>query len=306
MDADTTTLGTLPRSPYVPMQVQVLPQSTGACVKMRPASLNPLFASLRDLNGVGERLEEAIGRLTGAAPEQPARVINLLWHFPSGITDRRDRPAIADIVPGNLVTLGVVVKAHRAPPPSVSRAPYKVICEDATGRVELVFFHADRRYLQRVLPVGERRVVSGRAELYGKHIQITHPTTSRPRAIPTQSRCWSRSIRLDRASASARCETLRARRSRACRIYRSGWTAAFVTAEGWPGFRRALEIIHTPRDDTDLAAAPGARKRLACDELLASQLALALMRRRFRRLSGRSITGPARGRSKFARSCHSS
>ena len=85
MDADTATLGTPPRSPYVPMQVQVLPQSTGARVKMRPASLNPLFASLRDLNGVGERLEEAIIRLTGAAPEQPARVINLLWHFPSGI-----------------------------------------------------------------------------------------------------------------------------------------------------------------------------------------------------------------------------
>ena len=135
-------------------------QPKGADVKMRPASLNPLFASLHDLHGVGERLEEALGRLTGAAPDQPPRVINLLWHFPTGVIDRRERPAIADIVPGNLVTLNVVVKAHRAPPPSVTRAPYKVICEDDTGRIELVFFHADRRYLQRMLPVGSRVPVS--------------------------------------------------------------------------------------------------------------------------------------------------
>jgi len=258
---------------------------------MRPASLNPLFASLRDLNGVGERLEDTLARLIGASPEQPGRIVSLLWHFPSGVIDRRDRPAIADIVPGNLVTLNVVVKAHRAPPPSITRAPYKVICEDATGRVELVFFHADRRYLQRVLPVGERRVVSGRAEAYGKHIQITHPdhiaTEGDTDAIPLLEPVYpvgqgvgQRAMRNAVRQAVARVPDL------------PEWLdRSFVTAQGWPGFRRALEIIHTPSDDTDLATASGARKRLACDELLASQLALALMRRRFRRLVGRSITG---------------
>ncbi|MFP4538858.1 MAG: ATP-dependent DNA helicase RecG [Dichotomicrobium sp.] len=258
---------------------------------MRPASLNPLFASLRDLNGVGARLEEALGRLTGAAPDQPARVINLLWHFPSGIIDRRDRPAIADIVPGNLVTLNVVVKAHRAPPPSVSRAPYKVICEDDTGRIELVFFHADRRYLQRVLPVGERRIVSGRAQDYGKHLQITHPdhiaAEDDSEAIPLLEPVYplgqgvsQRALRSAIRQAVARVPDL------------PEWLDRdVVAAREWPGFRRALEILHTPGDDTDLAAAHEARKRLACDELLASQLALALMRRRFRRLRGRSVTG---------------
>jgi ATP-dependent DNA helicase RecG len=258
---------------------------------MRPASLNPLFASLRDLNGVGQRLEEALGRLTGAPPERPPRVLNLLWHFPSGVIDRRDRPAIADILPGNLVTLDVVVKAHRAPPPSVTRAPYKVICEDATGRIELVFFHADRRYLQRMLPVGERRIVSGRAELYGKHMQMTHPDhialEGDREAIPLLEPVYplgqgvsQRAVRNAVHQAVARVPDL------------PEWLdRSLVTARDWPGFRRALEIIHTPGDDTDLAAAPGARKRLACDELLASQLALALMRRRFRRLSGRTVTG---------------
>lgn len=258
---------------------------------MRPASLNPLFASLRDLTGVGERLEEAMGRLTGATPDHSAHVLGLLWHFPSGIIDRRDRPAIADIVPGNLVTLDVVVKAHRAPPPSIARAPYKVICEDATGRVELVFFHADRRYLQRMLPVSERRTVSGRAELYGKHIQITHPDhiagADDAEAIPLLEPVYplaqgvgQRVLRNAIRQAVARVPDL------------PEWLdRSIVNARAWPGFRRALEIIHTPGDDTDLNAASGARKRLACDELLASQLALALMRRRFRRLSGRSISG---------------
>jgi len=257
---------------------------------MRPASLNPLFASLRDLHGVGERLEEALGRLAGIAPDQPARVINLLWHFPTGVIDRRERPAIADIVPGNLVTLNVVVKAHRAPPPSVTRAPYKVVCEDDTGRIELVFFHADRRYLQRILPVGERRIVSGSAQAYGKHVQITHPDHIAPEgdadAIPLLEPVYplgqgvsQRAVRGAARQAVARVPDL------------PEWLdREFIAARGWPSFRRALEIIHTPRDNTDLAAAPDARKRLACDELLASQLALALMRRRFRRLSGRSIS----------------
>ena len=266
-------------------------QPKGADVKMRPASLNPLFASLHDLHGVGERLEEALGRLTGAAPDQPPRVINLLWHFPTGVIDRRERPAIADIVPGNLVTLNVVVKAHRAPPPSVTRAPYKVICEDDTGRIELVFFHADRRYLQRMLPVGERRIVSGRAQAYGKHLQITHPdhiaaegdTDAIPLlepVYPLSQGVSQRAVRNAARQAVARVPDL------------PEWLDRdFVAARDWPGFRRALEILHAPHDDTDLAAAGPARKRLACDELLSSQLALALMRRRFRRLSGRAIAG---------------
>jgi len=214
---------------------------------MRPASLNPLFASLRDLNGVGERLEEALGRLTGATPDHPARVINLLWHFPSGIIDRRDRPAVADIVPGNLVTLNVVVKAHRAPPPSIARAPYKVICEDATGRVELVFFHADRRYLQRVLPVGERRIISGRAEAYGKHIQITHPdhiaADGGHEAIPLLEPVYplgqgvsQRAARNAVRQAVARVPDL------------PEWLdRSFVTAQCWPGFRHAMIPTWPPR-----------------------------------------------------------
>src|SRR5262245_14457116 len=107
---------------------------------MRPSLLDPLFASLTALPGVGPKLGDLFDRLLGEAGKR-ARVIDLLFHAPVGVIDRRARPTIAQAEPGALVTLRVRVAAHRPAPPGRARAPYRVLVEDETGDVTLVFFH---------------------------------------------------------------------------------------------------------------------------------------------------------------------
>src|SRR5262249_44581344 len=133
----------------------------------RPALLNPLFAGIETLEGVGPRYKQLLSKLLQPATGD-ARLIDLLWHFPTGLTDRRAHPAISEAQQGEIVTLLVRVKKHFPSPPRNSRAPYRVICEDESGEIELIFFHTERPYIERQLPVGEMRLISGRVDRYGR------------------------------------------------------------------------------------------------------------------------------------------
>lgn len=140
---------------------------------MRPHPLVPLFASATNLSGIGPRmallLKKAVRLPPGVA--EP-RVIDLLWHTPTGVIDRRATPTVAAALPGTIATLEVRVLKHRAPPRGNNKAPYKVTCEDETGRIDLVFFHAERKFIERQLPEGSIRFVSGRIEAYNDKKQM--------------------------------------------------------------------------------------------------------------------------------------
>ena len=135
---------------------------------MRPEILFPLFAPATSLSGVGPRFAKLFESLTGG----PA-VLDLCWHLPSGIIDRRYGPPLAEVVPGRVATLTVEVGEHRPPP--TRRQPYRVLCHDDSGSLELVFFHAHRDYLMKTLPPGQTRVVSGKVEVFNDRLQMTHP-----------------------------------------------------------------------------------------------------------------------------------
>ena len=143
---------------------------------MRPLELIPLFASATTLTGVGPRvavlLKKALRLPPGCAE---ARAIDLLWHTPTGVIDRRATPTIAAAVPGIIATLELRVLKHKPGPRGNARAPYKVTCEDDTGRIDLVFFHAERKFIERQLPIGSIRFVSGRVESYNDGKQMVHP-----------------------------------------------------------------------------------------------------------------------------------
>jgi ATP-dependent DNA helicase RecG len=141
---------------------------------MRPPLLDPLFAAVTTLPGVGPKLEKLYRRLFDR-DDQPARVIDLLFHLPAGMVDRRARPKLRDVVPGSVVTVAVTVDRHRAPPPHRSRAPYQIYASDETAGLILTYFHARRDYLEKLLPTGERRYVSGTTALYDGMLQMVHP-----------------------------------------------------------------------------------------------------------------------------------
>src|SRR5688572_13385860 len=138
---------------------------------MRPDQLAPLFGSARALTGVGPRLEQLLKKAVRLPPGIAApRIVDLLWHLPTGVIDRRTAPTIAAAVPGTIATLEVRVLKHRPSPRGNNKAPYKVACEDDTGQIDLVFFHADRGFIERQLPVGSVRFISGRIEHYNDRV----------------------------------------------------------------------------------------------------------------------------------------
>src|SRR4051794_8799861 len=107
---------------------------------MRPAILNPLFATLTSLPGVGPKLEKLYARLLGRS-DTPPRILDLLFHLPSGAVDRRARPKLSDVVAGTVVTVAVTVDRHRPPPPHRPRAPYQIFASDETGDIVLTYFN---------------------------------------------------------------------------------------------------------------------------------------------------------------------
>src|SRR5437762_6615121 len=140
---------------------------------MRPTLLNPLFAPVTSLPGVGPKQDKLLRYLLDRA-ETP-RLVDLLLHLPASVIDRRAQPKIRDASPGTIVTLEVTIDRHRPPPPRNAREPYLVYASDDTGDVVLTFFRAKPGYVEKQLPIGEKRYVSGTLQFYDGMPQMVHP-----------------------------------------------------------------------------------------------------------------------------------
>ena len=268
---------------------------------MRPNSLVPLFASALDLSGVGPRIEILLKKAINLPPGITApRVIDLLWHLPTGVVDRRAEPTIAGATPGTIATLQVRVLKHRPSPPGNTRAPYKVACEDETGKIDLVFFHADRRLIERQLPVGAMRYISGRIEQYGDKLQMAHPDyivpPERRNDLPLLEPVYPLTAGLSNKILQKAAVQALLRVPQPTEWQEAEW----LRQRGWPDFATAVARLHRPQDAGDVSAGGAPRQRLAYDELLAGQLALDLVRRSQKALPGRQIVGDGRIRARIA------
>ncbi len=247
---------------------------------MRPEILFPLFRPLTALAGVGPRIAKAAARLDLERP------LDLLWHLPSGLLDRRFSPPLDSAPDGVVATLTIEVGSHL--PAANRRLPYRVMCHNESGEITLVFFHARPDYLLRVLPEGASRVVSGRLERFRGELQMSHPDhigesaeleriqTIEP-VYPLTAGLTAKALQRAMNDALAELPELPV------------WLdPAQQTAQTWPHWRAAVQTVHAPAEAEELEPLAPARARLAYDELLANQLALALMRRSLRRRAGRA------------------
>jgi ATP-dependent DNA helicase RecG len=257
---------------------------------LRPSILDPLFAPATALSGVGPKLGKLLDKFLGDESHD-ARVIDLLFHLPSGAVDRRPSESIAEAPIGEIATFAARVSEHRPPPPSKAKAPYRILVEDESGDVTLVFFHADVRHLLQTLPVGAYRLISGKLELWDGMRQMVHPdrvldpklAASLPSIEPVYrltegvgGRIMARIV----AGAAERCPEL------------PEWQdEGFLAKAGFPAFRPAMQALHHPPDLRAVEGDTIARRRVGYDELLASQIALALVRRQQKKMAGRVTAG---------------
>ncbi|MCA0200777.1 MAG: ATP-dependent DNA helicase RecG [Proteobacteria bacterium] len=252
---------------------------------LRPQILFPLFAKATTLPGIGPRLGKLVEKIAGD------KVVNLLWHLPSGLIDRRFSPKVGDAPPGKIATLVVDVLAHAPSPPRNKRIPYRITCGDETGRITLVFFHAQEDYLMRMLPTGEQRVVSGKIELFDGKRQMTHPDHIAPlHQIEDVKRVEPVYPLTEGLSSKVLDKAIRAALVQAPDL--PEWLdPAYQQRKGWPSWKTALTAVHAPGSEADLSPTTAVRQRLAFDELLSNQLALALVRLKSRTRRGRSLAG---------------
>jgi len=253
---------------------------------MRPEILFPLFAPVTSLKGVGPRISRMIEALAGS------QVVDLLWHLPSGIIDRSFAPQLSEVPDGALVTVTVVIGEHLKP--RNRRQPYKVRCFDDTGVISLVFFRAHGDYLTKTLPKGETRVVSGRAQVFGKELQITHPdhigTLDELDRLQTVEPIYPLTAGLTQKPLAKAVRQALEHAPTAAQM--PEWhDPALMDREGWPLWREALSQVHAPQSEVELSPTTSGRRRLGYDELLANQLALLLVREKMRRKPGRALLG---------------
>ena len=262
---------------------------------MRPQALFPLFAQIDRLPGVGQRTQALIAKLAGD------RVVDLLWHTPTGVIDRREAPALSAVVPGAVTTLLLEVLEHR--PGGAPRSPHRIVCRDAEGaELDIVYFQAKADWLWKTYPPRDRVAVSGRVEQYRDRLQMVHPDEVGP---PDQADTIARIEPVYPLTAGLTGKTL----GRALQAVLADLPAlpewmdpALKDRMAWPDWANAVRDVHAPQTTEDLAAANPARARLAYDELLANQIALAVVRAKLRRRRGRSTPSVGTLRSRIVES----
>lgn len=264
---------------------------------MRPTRLNALFAPVTSLQGVGPKQDKLFQYLLDRS-ETP-RLVDMLFHLPAKVVDRRAQPKVRDAAPGEVATLKVTVDRHRPAPPNRPRVPYLVYASDETGDVVLTWFRGQRDYLEKQLPVGATRYVSGLVQMYDGTAQIVHPDHIVDEAgfaklpliepvYPLTEGLALGSLRRAMTQALTKLPEL------------PEWIGDDVLRRtGFPPFAEALRRVHQPRDMTDILPDKPYWSRLAYDELLAGQLALALVRAQLRRPAGARNAGNGELRKKI-------
>ena len=248
----------------------------------RPEPLFPLFAGLETLEGVGPKSALALAGLGVGRPK------DLLYLLPHSGVDRGRKASVRDVVPPVTVTVEVEVGAHFPPR---GKGPYRVTVRDSGLEFQLVFFHARGEFLQKLLPTGQRRLISGRVELFDGVAQMAHPdhvlrldeAAELPAfepVYPLVAGVTQKLIAKAVTGALARAPML------------AEWIdGPLLAREGWPDWHTALALAHAPQGLADLAFTAPARQRLAYDELFAHQMTLSLARAQLRRGKGVASQG---------------
>jgi ATP-dependent DNA helicase RecG len=260
---------------------------------MRPAVLNPLFVPITTLKGIGPKLLKPFAKLLDRA--EP-RLIDLLFHLPHSAIDRRARPKIRDLQADQIATVNVEIDRHQ---PGRGRAPYRIYTSDDTGTLEIVYFNLPEDRAKKMFPPGEARYVSGKVGIYDGRFQMVHPDrvvdekglAELPDIEPVHPLTEGLGAGIVRRSVSLALAKL---------PDLDEWQdAAFAKSRGFVSFSNALRRMQAPQEPVDVLPESKFRARLAYDELLAHQLALALVRSEMKREAGRSSKGDGSKRAKI-------
>lgn len=263
--------------------MDILPTS----LQPRP-SLSPLLMPLSHLNGIGPKLSKLMTHAIGGN-----RIVDLLFHLPTSIIDRRYRPTLQNAIPGKIVTIQVsIIHIER---PQHNKQPWRIRITDHSANAELIFFSP---WQAKKITLHSQFIVSGLLEFKNNKLIITNPHYIEPihnqQIIPLIEPVWPLTAGLFPRNLS---KALRLAINRIPDL--PEWiNPALLQQQKWPSFKEALHLLHFPGDFPQLfekqdyeAAESRARSRLAFDELFAEQLAITKIKHTNQLTPGRSLIG---------------
>jgi ATP-dependent DNA helicase RecG len=244
---------------------------------MRPELLNPLFAEVESLRGVGPQVSKQLAKL------DLSRAIDLLFHLPTGSIERIRAAGASSVLLGRQVILDVTPHEVRL---SRGRGPTRIHAVDGEGNMLTLAFFNNGGWAAKQLPLGETRIVTGKLEAYGDEWQMIHPEVTEPgKAWPALKETV---YPLTEGLTSRRLRELVTAVLERAPVLPEWIEPSVLNRQGWRDWRGSLATVHAE------PAEEGARKRLAYDEIFANQLALALLRQVSRRRRGVPLRGDGR------------
>lgn len=262
----------------------------------RPPVLAPLFAPATEIKGVGPALESCLGRLLHRDPKASSIIRDIVFHLPIAAIDRRFSPPLHQAPDGMVCTFEVTVASHHAPPRGRRNVPHRVLCFNDSGQLNLSFFQAKGDYVQKLLPVGETRMVSGKVDYYNGLPQISHPDY-----IVAPDEKWKVQrvepvYPLTAGITNKQMLRLALEALKYAPDLPEWCDPHYLRQQGWASWKTTIAAAHKPH----AAQSPEqGHPRLAYDELLANQLALALARSRHRKLPGLAVSASGSLRTKM-------
>lgn len=249
---------------------------------MRPSILYPLFYNISNLSGVGNKYCLLLQNLLGSN-----KVIDLLWHFPNNIIDRRCNIPLKSAADNSIWTGKIRVVEHIAP--KSKKQPYRIIVEDDTEQLTLVFFKTFGDTLSKIFPVGAIKVISGKIEIFNQSLQMSHPDyvvdENKVEQLPQIEPIYPLTAGLTNKMLHKLI-----RQALLCVPDLPEWIdESILKKENFPSFKQALAIVHNPNNVQDLSPLSPARRRLSYDELLSNQISLKIVRERMRKQKGRAL-----------------
>jgi ATP-dependent DNA helicase RecG len=246
---------------------------------MRPDILNPLFAEVEVLKGIGPALAKPLGRLG------LERVVDLLFHLPVSWIERKRVELLDEADAGAIIAVELTPVDYRQ---SGGRGPFRVHATDRAGNYVTLTYFNNPGWAKKQLPLGEPKLVSGRLDRYGQELQMVHPdhvlAPGEGASLPSQEPVYP----LSEGLTNNRMGQLAAQALARAPDVPEWIEPGLLASRGWPGWRASIHQAHGDR------FADAARDRLAYDEVFANQLALSLVRASNRRRRGVPLRGDGR------------
>ena len=126
-----------------------------------------IFNEISNLKGVGAQLSKYLKK------KKIEKIKDIILNLPYSETDRSQIYNLNELEVGKIQSIKVIVKKLNFP--RIRNLPNKIICEDNTGKIEIVYFNSREGYLRKLFPLNQWVIISGKINYFNKKYQITNP-----------------------------------------------------------------------------------------------------------------------------------